>query len=54
LKILNVAIFNEKTGIENLMFNFPHFEGQIQVDSTLACIKLQDLDIAHWTLPKDQ
>jgi hypothetical protein len=27
LKISNVAVFGAKVGIENLMFNFPHFEG---------------------------
>jgi hypothetical protein len=31
------------------MFNFPHSEGHILVDTTLAHIKVQELDIARWT-----
>jgi len=34
LEIFNAAIFSEKTNIEDLMFNFPHSKGQIQVDTT--------------------
>jgi hypothetical protein len=45
-KILNVAFFGAEVGTKDLMSKFSHFEGQIQVDATLACIRFQDLDIA--------
>lgn len=46
-KILSVTIYGAKVGTEDLTFNFSHFEGQIQVDVTLARIRVQDLDIAR-------
>jgi hypothetical protein len=46
----NVVFFGEKIGIEDLTFNFPHSEGQSQVDTTPTCIKVQDLDIVCWML----
>ncbi len=53
LIIFNAAIFGEEVGTEDLTFNFPHSEGQIQVDTTPTRIKIQDLDIVCWTLLED-
>jgi hypothetical protein len=39
--------FFAKVGIENFIFNFPHFEGQISVNIKLAYIKVKELDITH-------
>jgi hypothetical protein len=47
LKILSVAIFGAEVGTKDLTFHFSHFEGQIQIDFTLARIRVQDLDIAR-------
>ncbi len=46
-KIPSVAIFGAKVDIEDLMFNFQHFKGQILVETMFICIKVEDLDIAH-------
>jgi len=46
-KLLSAVIFGVEVGTEDFTFNFSHFEGQIQVNITLACIRVQDLDIAH-------
>jgi hypothetical protein len=53
LEIFNVTIFGAKVSIKNLMFNFPHFEREILVDTTFAHIKVQELEITQWTLPED-
>jgi hypothetical protein len=45
LQILIVAIFGATIEIEDLMFNFPHLKKQIPIDITLACIRVQELDI---------
>jgi hypothetical protein len=39
-KKISAVIFGEKVGIKDLTFNFPHFEGHIQADTTLICIKV--------------
>ncbi len=44
--IFSVAIFGAKVNTKDFMFNFPHYEGEISVDTTLACIKIQELEIA--------
>jgi hypothetical protein len=51
-KILSVVIFSVEVGTKDLMFNFPHFEGEISVD-IVARIKVQELEIAQWMLPED-
>jgi hypothetical protein len=45
LKIFNVIIFGTKVGIEDLTFNFPHFEGPILV--YIYAYKVQEFNIAH-------
>jgi len=52
-KILSVVIFSAKVGTKDLTFNFPHFNGQISIDTTHARIKVQELEITQWTLPDD-
>jgi hypothetical protein len=47
MKILSVAIFGAKVNTKDLTFNFPHFEGDISVNIMPACIKVQELEIAH-------
>jgi hypothetical protein len=47
LKIFSVIILDAKVDFKDLMFNFLHFEGHIQVDITPTWIKVQDLDIAR-------
>jgi hypothetical protein len=54
LEIFNFVISSAKVSIKDLTINFPHFEGQIQVDITPTCIKVQDLDIACETLHEDR
>ncbi len=44
-KILSVVIFSAKVGTKDLTFNFPHFKEQISIDTTHACIKVQELEI---------
>lgn len=40
--------------MEDLTFNFSHYEcGQVLVDIMFSCIKVQELDITHWTLHED-
>jgi hypothetical protein len=34
LEFLNAAIFDEEVDIKDLKLNFPHYEGQIQMDIT--------------------
>jgi hypothetical protein len=53
MKILSVAIFGAKVNTKDLTFNFPHFERHILIDTTPTHIKVQELDIARKTLPKD-
>jgi hypothetical protein len=53
LKILSAIVFGVEVSIKDFTFNFLPFEGQIQVDSTPALIKVQELDIAWWTLHED-
>lgn len=38
---------------KDLTFDFPHILGKIEVDTTLARIKVQNMKIAHWNLPED-
>jgi len=52
LEILSAIIFGAKVSTKDFMFNFPHFEKLIPVDITLAHIRVQKLDIVHWTLPE--
>jgi hypothetical protein len=52
-KKINATIFGEKIGTKDLTFNFPHFKGQIQLDTTPTHIKVQDLDIVCWMLLED-
>jgi hypothetical protein len=50
LDIFSVAIFGAKVDTKDFMFNFPHFEGEISVDTTLACIQIQELETKQWML----
>ncbi len=52
LEILSAIIFSAKVGIEDLMFNLPHFEGEILVDTTPTRIKVQESKITQWMLPE--
>jgi hypothetical protein len=53
LEILNAIIFNAEIDTKEITFKFPHFEGYIQMDTTPTHIRIQDLDIACWTLHED-
>jgi hypothetical protein len=52
-KILSVVIFNAKVSTKDLTFNFPDSKGEILIDTTLARIKVQELEITQWTLLED-
>jgi hypothetical protein len=53
LKKFSAKFFGVEVSIKDFTFNFLHFEGQIQVDTTLTLIKVQELDIACMTLHED-
>jgi hypothetical protein len=53
LEILNAAISGVEVSIEDLRFNFPHFEVEILVDIIPAHINVQELEITQWTLLED-
>jgi hypothetical protein len=53
LEILNATIFGGEVNMENVMLHFPHSKGKILVDTTVAHIKVEKLEITRWTLPED-
>lgn len=53
LENFNATIFGVEVNTKDLTFNFPHFEGKILVDTTLARIKVQKLEVTQWTLHED-
>jgi len=51
-KIVIAIIFAAEVSTKDRTCNFPHYEGQISIDTTPTHIKVQELEIAQWTLPK--
>jgi hypothetical protein len=51
--VLTTKVFGVDFGIEDLIFDFPHIIGEIEVDTIPTCIKVQHMKIACWNLPKD-
>jgi hypothetical protein len=51
--VLTTKILGVDFGIEDLTFDFPHIPCEIKVDTTLVRIKVQDIKIIRWILPKD-
>jgi hypothetical protein len=51
--VLTIEILGVDSSTEDLTFDFPHTLGEIKVDTTPMCIKVQHMKITHWNLPKD-
>jgi hypothetical protein len=53
LEILNATIFGGEVNMENLMLHVHILKEKILVDTIVAHIKVEKLEITQWTLPED-